>query len=212
MKFVLLSFLTWRIFLFIPIFIGSIFLPYREGFEYARYIYPWANFDGIHYLTIASLGYTTEANFFPLFSILIRGLAPIFGGFFAGFIIANVSFLLALIMLNKLVLLDYSESVAKQAIFFLLIFPTSFYFGSIYTESLFLFLIVSSFYFARKNNWILSSLLGMFGSATRLTGVLMFPALLYQYIKKERSKTSFKLLALFLIPSGLISYAIFNYY
>lgn len=234
MKFVLLSFLTWRIFLFIPLILGNILLPYRIGYEYtniwnriAEYfpvnhflVYPWANFDGVHYLSIASSGYTTEGNFFPLFPILVNIVSQFFGGglpfgtsyFFSGLIIANLCFLLSLIVLYKLIVLDYSVKVAKQSIIFLLIFPTSFYFGAIYTESLFLLLIVSSFYFARKNNWFLANILAMFSSATRLLGIVIWPALIYHFFKKKGLKISLKLLSLVLVPIGLISYAVFNIY
>lgn len=234
MKFVVLAFLTWRILLFIPLILGDILLQYRSGYEFtniwsrtAEYflvsnslIYPWANFDGVHYLSIASFGYTTEGNFFPLFPLLINIVAQIFGNdlpfgasyFFSGFMIANLCFFLSLIILYKLILLDFSTKVTKQSIIFLLIFPTSFYFGAIYTESLFLLLIVCSFYFARKNNWFLASIFAMFSTATKLIGIVIWPALIYQFLKKEGLKFSIKLLSLVLVPIGLISYAVFNFY
>lgn len=216
MRFVLLAFLIWRILLFIPLFLGNIFLVQRSGYAFSginnNLFSPWANFDGIHYLTIAANGYTTEANFLPLFTILIKVFSPVFGFFFSGFLIANLSFLFALIIFYKLILLDYSSSVAKQTIIFLLLFPTSFYFGSIYTESLFLLLIVCSFYFARKGNLIVSSVFAMFSSVTRLPGIVMLPVLLYQYIVKKGFQFSIRLLFLLLVPIGLISYAIFNFY
>lgn len=109
-------FLTWRILLFIPMILGNILLPYRSGYEYTNIwirtlpyfpidnslLYPWANFDGVHYLSFASFGYTTEGNFFPLYPLLINKLVQLFGGgqalgatyFFSGLIIANLCFLL----------------------------------------------------------------------------------------------------------------------
>jgi len=234
MKFVLLSFLIWRILLFIPLILGNILLPYRIGYEYtniwnriAEYfpvnhflVYPWANFDGVHYLSIASFGYTTEGNFFPLYPLLINILAQAFGGgqtlgaayFFSGLIITNLCFFLSLIFLYKLILLDFSTKVAKQSIIFLLIFPTSFYFGAIYSESLFLLLVVCSFYLARKNNWFLANIFAMFSTSTRLTGIVIWPALIYHFFKKEGLKFSLKFLPSILVPMGLISYVVFNFY
>lgn len=197
MKFPIVAFLIWRLILFIPVQFS---------------ILPWANFDGAHYLTIASTGYTTEANFFPLFPLLIRVLSPIFGDFYSGLLIANLSFLITLLVLYKLVMLDFSSKIAKQSIIFLLISPTSFYFGAIYTESLFLCLIVTSLYLARKGNWFWASSLAMLSSATRLPGIFMLPALIYGYVRKEGFKLSFKLLPFLLIPAGIVSYAIFNFY
>jgi hypothetical protein len=89
--------------------------------------------------------------------------------------------------------------VAKLAIISLLVFPTSFYFGSVYTESLFLCLIIWSFYLARKGKWVWASLAGIFASATRIIGTLLFPAL----ILRKRSPW------LVLIPVGLVAYMFF---
>lgn len=216
MKFVLGSFLIWRIFLLIPLYIGTIFVPVRDGYLFSEInqflISPWANFDGVHYLTVAASGYSTEANFFPLFPLLIRIFAPLFGYFLSGLMISNISFLLVLMLLYKLILVEYSEKISRQTIIFLLIFPTSFYFASVYSESLFLFLIVSSFYLAKQKKWFLSSIFASLSSATRLTGLIMFPTLIYEHLKREKSRFSLAFLPLFVIPLGIVSYAIFCYY
>jgi len=186
--------------LFIPLFLGYLYLPYRAGYEYTNVlrfvknpflknflIYPWANFDGVRYLSIAGRGYISEAAFFPLYPILIRFFSGIFGTgatfgfiqFISGLLISNIFFLLSLIIFYKLIRLDFSKKIAKKTILKLLIFPTSFFFASIYSESLFLFLTLLSFYFARKGKWISASISAFFLSVTRLVGVLILPALIY---------------------------------
>ena len=226
----------WRFLLLIPLFIGYFFLPYRTGSSYTNLwfftnpyfpvdhflIFPWANFDGVHYLAIAGNGYTNDGRFFPFFPLLISLFSHLFGGdkafsgiqFFTALFLSNLFFILGLFVFYKLIRLDFSEKIARLSIFFLLVFPTSFYFVSIYSESLFLFLTLSSFYFARKKKWFLAGILGMFLSATRIVGIAIFVALLYEFFKTAQlggvKKMFTRALPILLVPFGLISYMLFN--
>ena len=196
--------MVWRLLLFIPIIAGSYLLVAKQGFTY---VYPWANFDGIHYLSIAQRGYVSQAAFFPLYPLLIRILG---GHFWAGLLIVSVSFLLALIVFYKLIRLDYRDGVAKQSILSLLIFPTAFYFASLYSESLFLLLLLLSFYFARKKMWFYSSFFAFLLASTRLVGIFIFPALVYEFVVQEGFRKIRKAYPLLIVPWGLIAYAWFN--
>lgn len=217
-------FLFWRIFLFIPLYFAQQLIPYRLDYEYTHILYfikpdwpvsspflfPWANFDGVHYLLIAAKGYTDNGRFLPFFPILVSGLSIFFKNqFFAGFILSNVCFLLSLIMFYKLVRLDYPKKIAFWSIFFLLIFPTSFYFGSIYTESLFLLLTLLSFYYARKKQWLISSFFALLLTVTRPVGIIIFPVLIYEFMVIEK-KLSKKILPIIFIPVGFIGYVFYN--
>jgi Gpi18-like mannosyltransferase len=62
----------------------------------------------------------------------------------------------------------------------LLLFPTSFFLGALYTEALFLLLVVGSFWFARKKHWLLAGLLAGIASGTRVMGVFLWPALILE--------------------------------
>ncbi len=236
-KKIFLIFLAWRALLFLPLLAGNLLFTYRTGYEYTNlwkfvkpyfpvdsiFLYPWANFDGIHYLSISAFGYTNNGGFFPLYPLLIRSLSSLFGTgqafgqiqFFSGLFISNLAFFLALLVFYKLIKLDFSEKTAFLSILFLLIFPTSFYFVSIYTESLFLLFALLSFYYARKNYWLKASLFAMLLTATRLVGIGIFPVLIYMFFKQEKIKkiTDFfpKSLSLLIAPLGLIIYIIFNW-
>lgn len=218
---ILFIFLTWRfVLVMISIFaINFIPLGYKDRFlgggpinyNLAPYLFSWANFDGEHYLSIAIFGYKhLEQAFFPAYPILISFFAKPFSSDLmsslvnfttAGLIISNASFLLALIYLWELLRVDFSKKIAYLTIILVLIFPTSFYFGSLYNESLFLLLSVLSFYFARKGNFLLAGIFGAISSATRVFGILLLPALLIEaYIQKIELK---KVVWLLLIPLGL---------
>lgn len=174
---------------------------------------PWANFDGSHYLTIAKQGYLPyQQAFFPFFSMLIHVMIPFFdyNAFTASLFLVHLAFIISLFIFWKLIQIDFKNSVAMWAIIFLLFFPTSFFFGSIYTESLSLMLILGSFYAARKNHWFIASLLGGFASATRFIGIFLLPALLWEFWEQHKFKIKTKsFLWLLLIPTGLIGYMIY---
>lgn len=220
-------FILWRLTLFIPLVIGAYLLSYNPSspvtyvYKYINsnlsfssvFLFPWANFDGIHYLTIAEHGYTNQARFFPLFPMLIKALTGISVGsqIFVGMLIVTLSFYLALKVLQKLIELDFSKEISMKTILFLLIFPASFFFVSVYSESLFLLLSLLAFYFARKKRWILAILCGILVMTTRFVGVAILPALLYEFVTNEKVRIN-KLAFFLLTPLGLVLYSIFNYY
>ncbi len=218
-KKIITFFLTWRILLFVYLFLAIQTLPLQFDFiggglsEYLKrpYFWAWANFDGEHYLNIAKSGFGyLEQAFFPVYPFSIRYLGNYLGGTLAdlnraGLILSNLSFLIAIWGLFKLVKLDYSEKIAFNTILILLLFPTSFYFGSVYTEGTFLAFSVWAFYFARSQKWFGASILGALAGATRFLGILLFPAILTEmWVSK---KINFKnLLTLLISPLGLFFY------
>jgi Gpi18-like mannosyltransferase len=189
--FIFESFLIWLAVLFLILFLAVHFLPSQKellGGGLANYIknpyfWSWGNFDGEHYVFIAQNGYKPLTYFFfPLYPILIRYFSGIFGqGMIplvkSGMMISYLSFAAALVGFYKLLKLDFKENFIRNSILLLLIFPTSFFFASIYTESLFLAVTVWSFYFARKKNWISAGILGALATATRVIGVALVAAL-----------------------------------
>lgn len=197
-------FFTWRVILIISVFLSTFFITPRIGYEY---INPWANFDGIHYLSIAQNGYVNQAAFFPLYPILINLFS--FGKYYfaSGFMISNLSFFVALVYLYKLLKLDLSQKKSDKTIVFLLLFPVSFFFGAVYSESVFFLFLILSFYFARKSKWGISLLFASLLMATRFVGIFIIPALMYEYYVQTKKIN-------FLVPFtslGVVAYSIFNY-
>jgi len=232
---ILLIFLFWRLFLFLPLFLSEHFLKFRKGFEYVSslsYINsqnpvnhflwnPWANFDAIHYLSITTYGYTLyNAVFFPLFPLTIRIFTFPLGGiqildprqFFAALTLVSISLFLSLIFLYKLIRLDYKKDIALQTILLTLVFPTSFFFAAIYSESLFFLLLILSFYFTRRKSWVLSGVFSTLLTATRFVGIAIFPALIYEFWKREKTIFKRSFIPILLGPLGLIFYAWFNFF
>jgi len=221
-KFILTVFVIWQIVISSVSFFSSKILPersrfmYNDGVKIINPVWLWnrANFDGAHYLGISRRGYGLyQQAFFPFYPRLIKFLTPIFAGkdLLAAIFISNFSLLLLLYSFYKLILLDFDDQTARWATVFFLLFPTSFFLSCVYTESLFIFLVLTSFYTARTNRWLAAGIFGLLASYTRVTGVLLFPALLYEWYQVEKNKISKlekikNLLPVFLVPLGLLSY------
>lgn len=211
-KKIFILFLTWRILLFIIAILAPSLIPvFGNKFPYVELLksyhlpaWAWAfgNFDGVHYLRIARDGYAygfTQA-FFPLYPVLIKVVSYLTLGNYllSALLVSNVSFLIALIIFHKLIKKVFDEKIALWSTIFLVFSPTSFYFGSVYTESTFFLFTIAAFYLVEKERYLLASVFGFFASATRLVGVFLAPTL----IKKSKVNAY----ALIIAPLGLIFY------
>lgn len=181
--------------------------------------------DVVHYVGIAQEGYhrapfdindrrSHEYAFFPLFPMLLWLLGRVTTNVVLwGAVLCNVFFFIALVLLHKLTLaFGYDDSVARRAIFYLAVFPFSYFFSIPLTESLFVLLTVASFYAAKREHWWAAGLIGLLASATRLTGVLLLPSLLVLSWQMYRSLYVRKLLGLLLIPCGLFAYMFYSWW
>src|SRR3989344_3576145 len=213
-RLVVIIFFIWRLSLFLLAYFANFFISdFRNQFPYSQevlistglpnWIWSFGNFDGVHYLRIAQDGYAYQFTqaFFPLYPILIKLVSYITLGNFlvAALLISNIAFFVGLLLFFKLIKKIYDERIAFWSTLFLLAFPTSFYFGAVYTEGIFFLMIVATFYLLEEKKILLASIIGTFASATRLVGVFLAPAL----IKKMNFKS---LIPLLVVPIGLILY------
>lgn len=223
--FVISRFLAWRVILLFFLLLSVRILPLQEEFLggglrlYMKtpWVWAWGNFDGEHYLSIARDGYSSlRYFFFPLYPFLIKLFA--FGGralhsyFSSGLFVSHTSFLFALAGLWKLFSLDLKKEQIRRTLLLLFLFPTSFYFVSLYTESLFLALVVWSFVFARDKKWLLAGLLGGLATSTRIVGLALLPALaveVWQDYRKTGRASAKAILGLLFVPLGILLYMYF---
>jgi Gpi18-like mannosyltransferase len=181
--------------------------------------------DGAHYLELGRRGYrhapfditnnhSQAFAYFPLHPLLLWLLGHVVkDDILWGAALCNVFFFLALVLLYKLTLaFGYDDSVATRTIFYLGAFPVSYFFSVPYSESLFVLLTVASFYAARRENWWLAGVIGLFASAARVTGVLLFPALLIFSWQMYRSLQVKRVLGLLLVPFGLFAYMFYSWW
>lgn len=210
-------FLFWQIsHLAISFFIDKI-ISYQGFFAYPetlknyglpKLIYSLANFDGVYYLKIAKDGYQQfEQAFFPLYPLLIKVLTFITKNYLlSGLIISNFCFIFGLFLFKKY--LEKINQASPWVFVFLLLFPTSFFFITVYTESLFFVFLVLFFYFFSQKKYLLASIIGFFASLTRINGILLilpFFLLFLKNLKNKKINPSFLVYSL-IVGAGLLTY------
>lgn len=153
-----------------------------------------SRWDNGFYLSIAEQGYIYEnvafpsVAFFPLYPMLIRAMTVITqDSLTAGILISNFALLAGVIVLYRLAAEEWGYSAAERTVWYLLIFPASFFGSSIYTESLFLLLSVSTFYLARRGRWWAAGLLSLLAAMTRFIGVILAPVLVIEWLHRRRA-------------------------
>lgn len=176
------------------------------------------------YLNLSERGYDQHAfgtnpdgssqyAFFPLFPALLWLIGKVgLDKLWVATLLANLFFLFALIVLYKLTRrLNYDDSAAGRAVFYLAAFPVSYFSSLPITEALFLLLTVSSFYAAVNGKWLLAGGTGALASATRLNGVFLLPTLLLLCWQRREPWSKRQILGLCLIPAGLFAYMLFSW-
>lgn len=225
-------FLGWRIFLFLVSILAIFVIPeFGSSFPYfdtelmttglPDWVWSFGNFDGVHYLRLARLGYEGSRfsqAFFPLYPALISLFNAVVNNLFlSALILSNLFLGAALFILYRLFRLDYNCKTSLRALVLLLAFPTAFYFGAIYTESLFLLLVVTSLLFIRKGNFLIGGIFAALASATKVIGVLLFPVMLIElFIVAKEKKWNWKskemlaaLIGIIFAPLGLFFYMVY---
>jgi len=175
----------------------------------------WDRWDSGVYKAIATSAYSRTADmkmdwwaflshFPPLYPAIISVIT--FLGISipaSGILVSFFSAIIVSIMLYKLALVEFNnQRSAMLTVWFFNFFPTSYFSISLYSESLFILLAVSSFYHLRKENFLYAGLLSGGAILTRSVGIVFIPIyflyVLYDYFKNR--KINFNSLYLCVLP------------
>ena len=183
----------------------------------------WSHWDGEHYVALAAGGYLQPPDnvspaFFPLYPLLVRSLAELFGGPLAlgalsvwGVLLSLIAFPFALYFLYNIAREGWGERTAQVTLLSLAFFPTSFFFNAAYTESLFLALSGGCIWALRvRRDLLLACALCGFATATRNVGVFLLVPLAYEWLRGEAGRGygwGKGVASLALASSGLVAYA-----
>jgi len=145
----------------------------------------WNRWDVVNYQRLAQYGYSATAEmkpllvFYPLYPWMVRLFAFVTHDYLvSAFIISTLASLITAIVFQRLVQLDYSKELAQRAVWFLFVFPTSYFLHIGYTESLFLMLALSCILLARRERWALAGIFAALSCLTRANGLVLVPALM----------------------------------
>jgi Mannosyltransferase (PIG-V) len=193
----------------------------RSGAPQAHpFINMWSRWDAGWYLEIAKYGYHYEpgrpssAAFFPLYPNAIRFFHALLllpasdcSYLAAGIALSNISLLASLSYLHQLLSRDCDTPTVARTILIILLFPTSFFFSSAYSESLFLLLTVSSLYYVRTERWLTGCTLASLAALCRSQGIILLLPLLVEYFSQRQwnlRAVRRNILGLLLIPSAVL--------
>lgn len=204
-------FIIWLAAVLFIAYFGFSTLPHSGKFD-NNFWASLSNWDGGHYLGIAESGYSEKFQyaFFPLYPLVIRVLNQVTQNYLVAAILVSVgSTFLGLHLLYKLVAVDFDKKIAEKAVIALLFFPASFFLLTAYSEGLFFFLAVATFYLLRQNKLFWATIAAALASATRLVGLAVVAGLLIEVItiRGFNRKNWYLVLA----PLGFIIYCIFLY-
>ncbi len=183
----------------------------------------WMRYDSHAYQMIALEGYSfynerwPTITFFPLYPLLIRVVLPVtFGNaVVAALLVSHLALFAALLMLYHLLANQFGAPVAYRTLVLLLMFPSSFFFVTGYSESLALALLVGGIWALRRQHWWLAGALGFLLALTRLPGVLFSPILVFAYLQQQHwrwREIRADLLAALLPPLGLALFMAFQWW
>jgi hypothetical protein len=185
--------------------------PQPAPFADNLFLFSLAKWDTGHYSQIVLDGYKDfgRTAFFPLHPFLgmvtnIFVQDPIL----SLIINANLFFLIAMIILHQVVKIRFGdESLADRSVFYLSIFPTSFFFSCGLSESAILLMSLLAFYFTEKGKWLWAGFFGILTTLTRSAGFLIMIPLVLIYLSKikfDLKKVGASILPLLFIPGGLL--------
>ncbi len=218
-------------------FVNLAFVPYQPAQvtmfgQPSSFWDPFTRYDSGWYYQIARHGYRFVAGgpsvgvgkpgkiaYFPLYPLLMRYAGRLFGRadadvYVGGILVSWISFALAMVALFFLARLDLPRRQAERAVLLTAIFPFGFFFGMIYAEALFFLLAVLSFYAFRTRRWMVGGVCGGLATATRVTGILMLPALAWlawRNAERTRRDRALAIVGLLLVVGGIGAYSIYVY-
>jgi hypothetical protein len=148
----------------------------------------WQRFDAIHYLRIATGGYSALDLFAfpPLYPWLVRLIGSLLSGnmLLGAMVVSNAAGLLLLVVLHDLITGDdLGLDVAGRSLVYLVAFPTAFFLLVPYTESLFMLLCVIALREARRERWAVASLAAFSAALTRLAGLTLVLVLAVEMLR-----------------------------
>lgn len=170
--------------------------------------------DAVHYVDIARHGYRAAGDtvFFPLYPLLIHVVAWLTrSDVLAGVLISTVAFLVALVLLHRLISRELDGRAADATVLLLCFAPAAFFFTAVYTESLFLSLSVATFYLARRGRFTCACLAAGAATLTHAEGIVLVAPLALIYLQGSRTRARRPLIArdaavLLLPPLALLAF------
>lgn len=172
---------------------------------------PWNRWDVRIYLRIAAEGYGVadgRGSKAPLFPVMLGILGHALDGRYllAAFLISDLTCLASLILLYEIAQREGYNG--RRTVVALLLYPFAFFLFVPYTESMLLFFILLSFWFARSGRWWLVGISGGLAVLTKVTALVLLLPLAWEVWQARRRRSIWNGLWLAILPAASVGWAI----
>jgi hypothetical protein len=190
--------------------------------SYQDIVRTYGFWDGQNYLDIAQHGYPPGPldltpghpghlwGFFPGLPILMRAFMFVFqDATTSGVILATIGEFLALFYLARLVLMlrGGDKGAARFACWLLAFYPDAVHLSLVYTDSLFVAAATASLYYMLRGDTGRASIGAGVAMAMRITGLVLIPALLVEYLWRRRGRLGYGVVQILLALSPFLIFA-----
>jgi hypothetical protein len=164
--------------------------------------------NGYQYSDDASIHSSTV--FYPLYPLVSSALKALLGidEYLALLLVADVASLVAVLLMTKFVVEELGDEVALLSLAFFSFFPSSLFLSAGYAESLCLAFILLGLILSTRKKFVLAAVSAGLSLATRPTGVVMIPVILWEMWRRMPLPRLLPRMALcgVLAASGLMLY------
>ena len=180
--------------------------------------------DATQFIRIYDGGYRSSGElqelivYPPLYPYTVRLVGFVIPSFLvAGLLVSALASVAAGYFIQAIVRVDGGDDAeASRSLWYFFVFPTAYFLAMPYTEALFMALLLGSFYFARRGNWLLAGVLGAFCTASRISGIILIPALMVEALHQQawnpRKLAPAQVAGILLAPVGFLVFLYLNYY
>ena len=207
-----ITFLVLRVFTSLVLLIGNIHpppvQPYSENVniklisienksEFSKFfLAPWYRWDTVHYLELAEFGYDYDyinSVWPPIFPLLIK-ITDIFIGFplLSSLLVSGLFSIIGFALLFFIVKELFDYTTAGYTLFFLAIFPSSFYFVAGYSELIFLTFSLAVILLSIRKQWIYAGIFAALATLTRVQGILLIVPIFVDLVQDYRTQRNTK--------------------
>jgi hypothetical protein len=140
----------------------------------------WARWDSDFFLRIAQHGYDdASAAFHPLYPALVAVLGRALLGHYvlAGVVVSLLCSLGSFLLLHRLAAERLGAEGGRRSVLYLAIFPMALFLQAVYSESLFLLLVLAAFALAERDRFAGAGVAAGLAILTRVAGLALLPAL-----------------------------------
>jgi hypothetical protein len=159
----------------------------------------WARWDSVFFVRIAEHGYnSTSAAFYPLYPALVAGLGRVLFGHYvlAGIAVSLAAAVGAFLLLYRIAEERLGVDGAQRTVLYLAIFPMALFLQAVYSESLYLLLVLGAFVLAERGRFGAAGIVTGLAILTRVTGFALLPALALLAWRARDRRRAFASLAL----------------